>query len=129
NGSQPQIRDSVGRVWSSAEITRAISSHPGVRSHASPDVLAEAVELLCKQAIIGWFQGGSELGPRALGQRSILCDPRSPDIKRVLDHRIKFREPYRPYAPVIPLENVCEWFDVDPRHRESPFMLRVMPFL
>ncbi|MCK5325561.1 MAG: hypothetical protein KAJ57_06120, partial [Woeseiaceae bacterium] len=78
--------------------------------------------------IIAWFNGPSELGPRALGQRSILCDPRQPDAKETLNARVKHREAFRPFAPIILLEEVENWFDLDGFNPDSPFMLRVMSF-
>ena len=71
------------------------------------------------------FDGGSELGPRALGQRSILCDPRRPDGKEILNRRVKMREPFRPFAPAVMLEEAKHWFEFDGTTPESPFMLRV----
>ncbi|HEY0365796.1 MAG TPA: carbamoyltransferase C-terminal domain-containing protein, partial [Pyrinomonadaceae bacterium] len=92
----------------------------------STDVISDAVELLCDGKIIGWFDGGSELGPRALGQRSIICDPRRPDAKETLNRRVKMREPFRPFAPAILLEEAPNWFEFDDTPPESPFMLRVV---
>jgi carbamoyltransferase len=91
----------------------------------STDVLSDAVQLLCDGKIIGWFDGGSELGPRALGQRSILCDPRSPDAKETLNRRVKMREAFRPFAPAVLLEEAASWFEFGDTSPESPFMLRV----
>jgi carbamoyltransferase len=71
-------------------------------------------------AVVGWYQGRSELGPRALGQRSILCDPRRHDMKDLLNARIKHREPFRPFAPAVLAERTAEWFEQD---YPSPFML------
>jgi carbamoyltransferase len=89
-------------------------------------VLADAVELLSDGKIIGWFDGGSELGPRALGQRSILCDPRRPDGKEILNRRVKMREAFRPFAPAVLLEEAKNWFEFGETTPESPFMLRVV---
>ncbi|MHB8246198.1 MAG: carbamoyltransferase family protein [Acidimicrobiales bacterium] len=71
-------------------------------------------------AIVGWFQGRAEFGPRALGARSIVCDPRRADMKDILNARIKHREPFRPFAPSILAEATGEWFD---DNYSSPFML------
>lgn len=84
-------------------------------------------ERIAEGAIVGWFQGPTEFGPRALGHRSILCDPRRPDMKDILNARIKHREPFRPFAPSILAEACGDWFDQD---YPSPFMLmtyRVRP--
>jgi hypothetical protein len=83
---------------------------------------------LCKGHIIGWFQGRSELGPRALGQRSILCDPRRPDGKEILNKRVKHREAFRPFAPVVLLEEAPNWFELEEKEAESLFMLRICQF-
>lgn len=89
------------------------------------DLLAAVVDRLGAGEIGGWFEGGSELGPRALGQRSILCDARRPDAKDVLNRRVKHREPFRPFAPAVALEHVEDWFDLEGTPASSPFMLRV----
>jgi len=70
--------------------------------------------------VVGWFQGRSEFGPRALGNRSILADPRSPTMRDRINNDIKKREWFRPFAPIVLAEHAAEWFDFD---RESPFML------
>jgi carbamoyltransferase len=77
------------------------------------------------QRIVGWFVGGSEIGPRALGHRSIVVDPRNPHNKDILNHRVKHRESFRPFAPAILEEHVSEYFPIT--HR-TPFMLEVFPF-
>ncbi len=77
---------------------------------------------IAKGAIIGWFQGRVEWGPRALGNRSILVDPRRPDMKNTLNERIKRREPFRPFAPSILLEAVGEYFE---KQYPDPFMIKV----
>ena len=63
--------------------------------------------------VIGWFQGRMEWGPRALGNRSIVCDPRRADMKDILNHKIKRRESFRPFAPSVLREAVGEWFETD----------------
>jgi carbamoyltransferase len=70
--------------------------------------------------VVGWYQGRSEFGPRALGNRSILADPRNPAMRDRINHEIKKREWFRPFAPIVLAERAAEWFDFD---RESPFML------
>jgi carbamoyltransferase len=94
----------------------------------SADPVSDAVDLLCDGKIVGWFNGRSELGPRALGQRSILYDPRLPNGKEILNQRVKKREMFRPFAPSVLLEAVGDWFEVDGTDPESPFMLRVCRF-
>jgi carbamoyltransferase len=75
--------------------------------------------------IVGWFQDGSEIGPRALGNRSILADPRDPQMKDILNRKVKFREGFRPFAPSVLNEFAEEWFGL----KDSPFMLRVCEVL
>jgi carbamoyltransferase len=89
--------------------------------------LDETVKRLCAGEFGGWFEGGSELGPRALGHRSILADPRHGDAKSMLNSRIKFRESFRPFAPAVLKEKAAEWFELDGVDPDSPFMLRVCP--
>ena len=120
--------DSVGHPYSSTEIAGAVARVPHIEVVSADDVFDATVALLCEGAIIGWFDGGSELGPRALGQRSILCDARRADGKDVLNARIKHRESFRPFAPVILREEIEGWFDVSPKWGDSPYMLRVCAF-
>ena len=83
---------------------------------------AEVARLLADDAIVGWFQGASEYGPRALGNRSILADPRRSETKDILNHRVKHRESFRPYAPAVMAEHCAEYFEIE---GESPYMLLV----
>jgi len=85
-------------------------------------VLSETAGALEKGKVVGWFQGRMEWGPRALGNRSILCDPRRPDVKEILNTKIKRRESFRPFAPSILREYVSEWFEQDD---DVPFMEKV----
>jgi carbamoyltransferase len=77
---------------------------------------------LADEKAIGWFQGRMEFGPRALGGRSILGDPRSPGMQKTLNLKVKYRESFRPFAPSVLREDVSEWFDID---TDSPYMLMV----
>jgi carbamoyltransferase len=120
--------DAVGRAYTAAEIDRAIDAAPALVATTPRDAIDEAVDQLCEGKIVGWFDGRSELGPRALGQRSILCDPRRADAKEMLNRRVKHREGFRPFAPAVLLEQADPWFDLDGTSRESPFMLRVARF-
>ncbi len=89
--------------------------------------LADRVaELIEAENVIGWFQGPMEFGPRALGARSILGDARSPRMQSVMNLKIKFRESFRPFAPIVLREDASRYFAIDPRH-ESPYMLIVAP--
>ena len=117
--------DALGGSYSPADIAAAVNRVPEVEDVYSTDVVRDAVQLLCDGKIIGWFDGGCELGPRALGQRSILCDPRSPNAKETLNRRVKMREAFRPFAPACLLEEAPNWFEFGGSAPESPFMLRV----
>ena len=95
----------------------------------SPDetICAETAKVLAEEKVVGWFQGGSEFGPRALGNRSILADPRKPAMKDLLNARVKYRQAFRPFAPIVLAERAREVFEGD---EDSPFMLlakRVRP--
>ncbi len=81
-----------------------------------------AAEALADGAALGWFQGRMEFGPRALGNRSILADPRRPEMQRTLNLKVKFRESFRPFAPSVLAENAADWFDLN---CASPYMLLV----
>ncbi|HEY0729355.1 MAG TPA: carbamoyltransferase C-terminal domain-containing protein [Pyrinomonadaceae bacterium] len=117
--------DALGRSYTAADLAEALRNRYNVTTVESTNVIADAVELLCDGKIIGWFDGGSELGPRALGQRSILCDPRRPDGKEILNRRVKMREAFRPFAPAVTLAEAPNWFEFGGTSPESPFMLRV----
>ncbi len=111
----------LGPEFSSAEIEAALRAF-GASYTRCDDVAGAAADLLAAGKIVGWFQGRMEFGPRALGNRSILADPRQPEIKDVLNLRIKHRESFRPFAPAVLEEYLDEYFeDASP----SPFMLMV----
>ena len=121
-------RDGFGACYDAKDISAAIANTPSLVTENTDDAVSVAADLLMDGNIIAWFSGPSELGPRALGQRSILCDPRQPDAKETLNARVKHREGFRPFAPVIPLDEVGNWFELDDFDPSSPFMLRVMDF-
>ena len=99
---------------------------PGARVAASGDAVAgRAAELLAQGKIIGWMQGRAEFGPRALGNRSILADPRPADMKDRLNERVKFREEFRPFAPSILHEHGAAYFE---HYQESPYMERTLKY-
>jgi carbamoyltransferase len=87
-------------------------------------LLARTATAIADGKVVGWFQGRMEWGPRALGNRSIVCDPRRADMKDVLNLKIKRRESFRPFAPSILREAVPDWFEVDD---DVPFMMQVYP--
>lgn len=117
----------VGPCYQQEDIDREVARWP-VESQRLPSLDAaaeEAGQRIARGEIVGWFQGGSELGPRALGYRSILADPRDPHIKDVLNERVKFREGFRPFAPAVLERRVHEFFEVD-KGESLPFMLQIV---
>jgi carbamoyltransferase len=91
---------------------------------SSAEVDARVVDCIIAGGVVGWFQGRLEWGPRALGQRSILADPRRDDVKEILNRKIKRRESFRPFAPSVLREHVAAWFE---READVPFMAMVLP--
>jgi carbamoyltransferase len=129
-GQDAQQGSFLGPGFSNAQITRFVSSQ-SARSQQFTDeleLLDHVAGLLADGKVVGWFQGRMEFGPRALGARSILGDPRSPAMQSTMNLKIKFRESFRPFAPVVLRERAAEWFDLDPKH-ESPYMLLVADVL
>jgi carbamoyltransferase len=92
------------------------------------DLLEAVTDLLVAEKVVGWFQGRMEFGPRALGARSIIGDPRSPMMQATMNLKIKFRESFRPFAPCVLESEACRWFGLEPG-QESPYMLLVAPVL
>ena len=86
------------------------------------ELCQKTAEAIARGEVVGWFQGRMEWGPRALGNRSIVCDPRRADMKDILNLKIKRRESFRPFAPSILKEHVAEWFEED---GDVPFMMQV----
>lgn len=119
--SDAPCSDYLGPSFSAAEIERELrrGAVPFTRLDDAP---THAARQIASGRIVGWFQGQMEFGPRALGNRSILADPRNPEMKEILNARVKFREPFRPFAPSILAERCGEYFDCA---TPSPFMLRV----
>lgn len=126
--ASPVRHDAMGRAYPAEEIDVTVRAIPGlVEVDTQGDVIAAAAARLARGELAGWFRGRSELGPRSLGQRSILADPRRADGKEVLNARVKHREAFRPFAPAVLEELAGEWFDLG-GIPDSPFMLRVTPF-
>lgn len=116
------ITDYYGVQYNHKEIMEAVKKFNFKHKALSRnEALKLAAELVAQEKIIGWFQGASEFGPRALGNRSILANPISPKTKYMLDHLMKCRDRYRPYAPVVIEESANKYFDID---SSSPVMMR-----
>lgn len=107
----------AGRV---REACKGLGTRLSARRRRARDLSEETAALLEQGQVVGWFQGASEFGPRALGNRSILADPRHAAIRDRVNARVKHRQAFRPFAPVVLAEHAKEWFELD---AESPFML------
>jgi carbamoyltransferase len=120
----------VGKCYTEEDVRKATEKFlVRIQTSAvrSDDICRDTAKLLADQKVIGWFQGGSEFGPRALGNRSLLADPRKPEMKDILNSRVKHRQPFRPFAPIVLAERAKEIFEGE---EDSPFMLiakRVRP--
>jgi len=112
-----------GAGWNEAEQAEALAGQ-GLEVRRVADPAAEAARLLAEGAIVGWFQGRAEVGPRALGARSILADPRRSETKDLVNARVKRREGFRPFAPSVLDEHGPEFFA---GYHPNPFMLLVQP--
>ena len=113
----------LGPKYHNDQIENDLKELKGIyRKLNDGDLTKEVASLLNNQKTIGWFQGRMEFGPRALGGRSILADPRSEKMQKVLNLKVKFRESFRPFAPSILREDVEKWFDLK---CDSPYMLLV----
>jgi carbamoyltransferase len=113
----------LGPVFAQADIeARLTAAGARYKVLSEADLIDTAASLLASEHVVGWFQGRMEFGPRALGGRSILGDPRSPQMQSVLNLKIKYRESFRPFAPSVLREHIAEWFELD---EDSPYMLMV----
>jgi carbamoyltransferase len=117
----------LGPAFSNTEIADRFRNAGAVFKIVEDEAVIEhTVDALIQEKAVGWFQGRMEFGPRALGARSILGDPRSPQMQRQLNLKVKFRESFRPFAPSVLREDVAEWFEID---GDSPYMLVVADVL
>jgi carbamoyltransferase len=120
-----------GKCYSASEIGDFLNQNniPFHQFNNEDQLLDVVAEQLTRGKVLGWFQGRFEWGPRALGNRSILADPRNPEMKDIVNTKIKFREPYRPFAPSVLSECTQRYFDFPDAQRHYParFMLYVAP--
>ena len=113
----------LGPDYSQSEIeTRLNALGARFRVLSGDELISAAVDALERKDVLGWFQGRMEFGPRALGARSILADPRDPQMQSKLNLKVKFRESFRPFAPAVLRESLTKWFELDV---DSPYMLFV----
>jgi carbamoyltransferase len=117
----------VGKRYSDQEAAKELQKflvRIQVDAVKSENVCRDTAKLLADQKVIGWFQDRSEFGPRALGNRSLIADPRKPEMKDILNSRVKHRQAFRPFAPIVLAERMKEIFEGD---EDSPFMLIAKP--
>jgi len=113
----------LGPAFAQPDIERRLTAAGAVFETLDEDALiAETAQALADGKAVGWFNGRMEFGPRALGARSILGDPRSETMQKMLNLKVKFRESFRPFAPSVLREDVADWFEID---HDSPYMLLV----
>jgi len=126
NGIKDSQRGSyLGPAFENSDIVNYLNQNDVSYTQLKDDQIPEVIaDLIAQQKVIGWFQGQMEFGPRALGARSIIGDPRSPKMQEIMNLKIKFRESFRPFAPSILKEKVTDFFDIN---QESPYMLLVAP--
>ena len=132
--SQPRSSDNkndsmqgsfLGKSFNSEEIKSYLDSVDAVYIELKdPELMPKLAKILGAENVIGWFSGRMEFGPRSLGARSIIGDPRSPKMQSIMNLKIKYRESFRPFAPAIKAECVSEWFEIE---QVSPYMLFVAP--
>ena len=124
----PDLQDGMkgsylGPEYTQDDIEKRLTA-AGARStsHTDSEVIALTAQALSEGKAVGWHQGKMEFGPRSLGGRSIIADPRSPSVQKLLNLKVKYRESFRPFAPSVLREDVAEWFELD---TDSPYMLLV----
>jgi len=123
NGRDSQKGSYLGSHYSNEEIKNFLDKYKLPYEYLDADEILDKVsDFLIQEKVIGWFQGRMEFGPRALGNRSIIGDARSPEMQKKMNLKIKYRESFRPFAPSVLAEKVNDWFEID---RESPYMLLV----
>lgn len=127
NGGDAMQGAYLGPEFTQAETEQRLQAAGAVLRVLPEDaVAAHTAQALADQKAVGWMQGRMEFGPRSLGNRSILGDPRSPTMQRTLNLKVKYRESFRPFAPSVLREDVAQWFELD---ADSPYMLLVAPVL
>jgi carbamoyltransferase len=133
NPRDPRGRDTqqgsfLGPEFSDSQIRSTLDKQGAVYTSCETDdeLCEEVADLIAQEKVVGWFQGRMEFGPRALGARSILGDARSAKMQSIMNLKIKFRESFRPFAPMVLREHVSEYFEMRPG-QDSPYMLLVAP--
>lgn len=123
DGKDAMAGSYLGPVYDQEDVEKCLSSVSAVYEVVSDEELFDIVaNALKEEKAVGWMQGRMEFGPRALGGRSILADPRSPKIQKLLNLKVKYRESFRPFAPSVLAEDASDWFEIE---ENSPYMLLV----
>ncbi len=112
----------LGPSFKRADILAAVKS-AGLTARRSKSPARDAADMIADGKIVAWFQGRMEFGPRALGNRSLLADPRRPEMRNILNQKVKHREDFRPFAPSVMAEHADEWFEVGAHSASHAFML------
>lgn len=121
-GADRQSGSYLGTEYGDDEIEQFLIEKDAVyQKITGPEWATRVAEVIAGGNVVGWFNGRMEFGPRALGSRSILGDPRSPEMQSVMNRKIKFRESFRPFAPSVLAERTREWFDMDGVEQRSDF--------
>jgi len=127
---RPLLQDYLGPGYDDDHVNEFLASN-NIKARRVEDPSAAAAELVAAGKVVGWMQGRLEFGPRALGDRSILADPRRAEMKHVVNTKVKFREPYRPFAPSVSVEAVDRYFEAHPSlsapGSPTDFMIYVLP--
>jgi carbamoyltransferase len=125
NGHDSMAGSYLGPRFNDSEIRTRLDAQGAVYEQLDAEQMPERLgDILADEKVVGWFQGRMEFGPRSLGGRSIIGDPRSEKMQSVMNLKIKYRESFRPFAPAVLAEDVSEYFELD---RPSPYMLIVAP--
>ena len=121
----PQRGNATPYLGPGLQAARHSGCGQGGRSEgeAKQNPARQAAEMIASGKIVAWFQGRMEFGPRALGNRSLLADPRRPDMRDILNQKVKHREDFRPFAPSVLAEHADEWFETGTRSASHEFML------
>lgn len=123
NGFDGMKGSYLGPQYSQSDISERLTRCGAVfTTYSEDEVITHAAQALADGKAVGWHSGRMEFGPRALGGRSILADPRSPSVQKLLNLKVKYRESFRPFAPSVLREDVAEWFEIE---TDSPYMLLV----
>jgi carbamoyltransferase len=116
----------LGPQFDERKVLAAVKA-AGLTARRSKNAARDAADMVADGNIVGWFQGRMEFGPRALGNRSLIADPRRPDTRAILNSRVKHREDFRPFAPSVLAEHADEWFEIGPHLASHEYMLFACP--